>query len=145
MSTTDRVLGQVKWFNNKAGYGFITTNDGDSVGKDIFVHYTSISVTNSQYKYLTQGEYVEFKLEKSTSDKHELQANEVSGVKGGKLMCEVRRSAFPQDGERRPVRPYRSYNGGDREAGETEDDFKKVQRRRPAASRKPRAEVSAQA
>jgi cold shock CspA family protein len=145
MSTTDRVLGQVKWFNNKAGYGFITTNDGESVGKDIFVHYTSISVTNSQYKYLTQGEYVEFKLEKSTSDKHELQANEVSGVNGGKLMCEVRRSAFPQDGERRPVRSYRSYTPADHESGEQDDDFKKVQRRRPAPNRKPRVDASAQA
>jgi cold shock protein len=144
MSTTERVLGQVKWFNNKAGYGFITMNDGENAGKDIFVHYTSICVTNSQYKYLTQGEYVEFKLEKSSSEKHELQANEVSGVKGGKLMCEVRRSAVPQDGERRPVRSYRSYNTGDRETGETEDDFKKVQRRRPTGPRKPRVEVNAQ-
>jgi len=143
MSTTDRVLGQVKWFNNKAGYGFITLNDGENAGKDIFVHYTSIRVTNSQYKYLTQGEYVEFTLDKSSSEKHELQANDVSGVKGGKLMCEVRRSSLPQDGERRPVRSYRSYNATDGEACETDDDFKKVQRRRPAP-RKPRVEVKSQ-
>lgn len=136
MSTTERVLGQVKWFNNKAGYGFITMNDGENAGKDIFVHYSSIRVTNSQYKYLTQGEYVEFVLEKSSSEKHELQANDVSGLKGGKLMCEVRRVAVPVEGERRPVRSYRRFEG--EEAG-TEDDFKKVQRRRPASPRKPRA------
>lgn len=137
MSTTERVLGQVKWFNNKAGYGFITMNDGDSAGKDIFVHYSSIRVTNSQYKYLTQGEYVEFALEKSGSDKHELQANDVSGLKGGKLMCEVRRSAFPQEGESRPVRSYRRYED-DQDKQQGDDDFKKVQRRKPVA-RKPRA------
>uniref|UniRef100_A0A6C0B6Y3 CSD domain-containing protein n=1 Tax=viral metagenome TaxID=1070528 RepID=A0A6C0B6Y3_9ZZZZ len=140
MSTTERALGQVKWFNNKAGYGFITMNDSndENAGKDIFVHYSSIRVTNSQYKYLTQGEYVEFSLEKSTSEKHELQANDVSGVKGGKLMCEVRRTVYSET-DRRPVRSYRRFED-DREQQQEqqgEDDFKKVQRKRPAV-RKPR-------
>ena len=27
-STSDKTTGQVKWFNNKTGYGFITVNDG---------------------------------------------------------------------------------------------------------------------
>jgi cold shock CspA family protein len=144
MSTTERVLGQVKWFNNKAGYGFITlssaTGEVDADAKDIFVHYSSIRVTNSQYKYLTQGEYVEFTLEKSTSEKHELQANDVSGIKGGKLMCEVRRTFYQQEGDRPPVTPrYRRYEGGaDAPEGEDQDGFKKQQRRKPAA-RKPRA------
>jgi len=94
--TSTRILGQVKWFNNKAGYGFITVTDGEHSSKDIFVHYLNIRVTNSQYKYLSQGEYVEFTLDKSNSDNHELQATEVSGVKGGKLMCEIRRNNLPQ-------------------------------------------------
>ena len=138
MSTTERALGQVKWFNNKAGYGFITMNDSsnENAGKDIFVHYSSIRVTNSQYKYLTQGEYVEFSLERSSSEKHELQANDVSGVKGGKLMCEVRRTVFPE-GDRRPVRSYRRFEE-DGEQQQGDDDFKKVQRKKPVA-RKPRA------
>lgn len=138
MSTTERSLGQVKWFNNKAGYGFITMNDSadENAGKDIFVHYSSIRVTNSQYKYLTQGEYVEFSLEKSSSEKHELQANDVSGLKGGKLMCEVRRSVY-SEGDRRPVRSYRRYED-DQDKQQGDDDFKKVQRKKPVA-RKPRA------
>jgi len=151
MSTTDRSLGQVKWFNNKAGYGFITMSDGENAGRDIFVHYSSIRVTNSQYKYLTQGEYVEFTLEKSNSDKHELQANDISGVKGGKLMCEIRRGAFPQEGEtRRPARNYRRYGDEEGAAPESQesgkDDFKTVQRRkqirRPRVTTAPVADVS---
>ena len=120
MSTTSaRILGQVKWFNNKAGYGFITVSDGDEVGKDIFIHYSSITGIDTQYKYLVQGEYVEFVLDKSASTTHEFQATQVSGIKGGKLMCETRRISEPSS---RP--PYRSYRvprdneSGSRDGGE---------------------------
>jgi len=88
---TDRTIGKVKWFNNKAGYGFITVSDGDLSGKDIFVHYSNINVSNSQYKYLVQGEYVEFLLAKPESGPHEFQATAVTGIKGGTIMCETRR------------------------------------------------------
>jgi len=37
-----RLIGRVKWFNNKAGFGFITVCDGEYAEKDIFVHYSSI-------------------------------------------------------------------------------------------------------
>lgn len=85
------VIGKVKWFNNKAGYGFITvSDDGDYNGKDIFTHYTAIKVTNSQYKYLVQGEYVEFELVKPETGSHEYKAMSVTGISGGELMCETR-------------------------------------------------------
>ena len=88
---TRRILGQVKWFNNKAGYGFITVIEGDHTGKDIFVHYSTIvASSNAYYKYLIQGEYVEFILENSTSETHEFQANDVTGVRKGNLMCDMR-------------------------------------------------------
>lgn len=94
----ERLTGTVKWFNNKAGFGFITVCEpGEFDGKDIFVHYSSIRVTNSQYKYLVQGEYVDFTLVKANSDTHEFQAMDISGVKGGPIMCETRRSSFPVD------------------------------------------------
>lgn len=103
-----RLLGQVKWFNNKAGYGFITVSDGEQAGKDIFIHFSAITASESQYKYLVQGEYVEFVLDKSTSDAHEFHATQVAGVKGGKLMCETRRLAsLNADGTDRPS--YRRY------------------------------------
>ena len=85
---SSRQLGIVKWFNNKAGFGFVTTLE-DS-GKDIFVHHTGVSVDREQYKYLVQGEYVEFDLSKSDSSEHEWQAVNVKGVHNGPLMCETR-------------------------------------------------------
>jgi CspA family cold shock protein len=87
---SEHLLGRVKWFNNKAGYGFITVTDGKRSGTDIFVHHSAVNVDNNQYKYLVQGEYVEFDLIKTQSEKHEWQASNVSGIKGGKLMCETR-------------------------------------------------------
>ena len=88
--SSELFIGRVKWFNNKAGYGFITVTDGSRSGSDIFVHHSAIDVENQQYKYLVQGEYVEFGLIKTTSGDHEWQASSVNGIKGGKLMCETR-------------------------------------------------------
>jgi cold shock CspA family protein len=86
-----RVIGYVKWFNNKAGYGFITVTDGERSGSDVFIHHIAIEVENQQYKYLVQGEYVEFELVRTTSADHEWQSSNVNGINGGKLMCETRR------------------------------------------------------
>jgi cold shock CspA family protein len=89
-SASEQLTGRVKWFNNKAGYGFITVTDGPRSGSDIFVHHSTIQVVNQQYKYLVQGEYVDFGIAKTTSGAHEWQAVDVHGIKGGKLMCETR-------------------------------------------------------
>jgi cold shock CspA family protein len=84
------LLGRVKWFNNKAGYGFITVTDGVKSGSDVFVHHSSVVVSQEQYRYLVQGEYVTLKLVHCPEGAHEYQAGEVSGINGGKLMCETR-------------------------------------------------------
>lgn len=89
-TASEHLIGRVKWFNNKAGYGFITVTDGERSGSDIFVHHSAVNVENQQYKYLVQGEYVEFDLIRVETDKHEWQASRVSGIRGGKLMCETR-------------------------------------------------------
>jgi len=99
----ERLTGRVKWFNTKAGYGFITVNDGSYL-TDIFVHHSSIDVKDQQYKYLIQGEYVEFSLVKTKSDKHEWQASNVCGISGGKLMCETRRELKQAHNEYKSVK-----------------------------------------
>jgi cold shock CspA family protein len=135
-SQPQRLLGQVKWFNNKAGYGFITVSDGEQGGKDIFTHFSSVGVSNAQqYKYLVQGEYVEFVLGKSTVEGHEFQAVEVSGVKNGKLMCETRFANRPVQTEGNTG--YRKYRvpRDERPASPivppTEGGYTRVQRNRP--------------
>jgi len=90
VTPSQHLLGRVKWFNNKTGYGFITVTDGSQSGTDVFVHHSAVNVENQQYKYLVQGEYVEFDLIKTESEKHEWQASKVCGIKSGKLMCETR-------------------------------------------------------
>lgn len=103
--------GRVKWFNSKAGYGFITITDGPKSGTDVFVHHSAIKVESEQYKFLVQGEYVEFALAETTSDNHEFQAVNVCGIKGGKLMCETRRETkaarfqqYRKEGEQEEVK-----------------------------------------
>ncbi len=105
-----RLTGMVKWFNNKSGFGFITVSSaGEYSGKDIFAHYSSIRVTNSQYKYLVQGEYVDFNLTRSENEKHEFHAMDITGVMSGPILCETRRQALSaQSDERRESRPRRT-------------------------------------
>ena len=63
--------GNVKWFNNEKGYGFIEYIDGE----DIFVHYTAIK--QNGYKTLNEGQLVQFDLVKTEKG---LQAVNVSSV-----------------------------------------------------------------
>ena len=51
-----KVTGQVKWFNNSKGFGFI----GREGGADVFVHYTAI--TGEGYRSLQEGDTVEFEI-----------------------------------------------------------------------------------
>ena len=51
-SSSEKFTGRVKWFNNKAGYGFVTVTDGSKSGSDVFIHHSAIKVDAEQYKYL---------------------------------------------------------------------------------------------
>jgi CspA family cold shock protein len=106
ISSAPQLTGKVKWFNNKAGFGFITICDGEQSGKDIFVHYSSIQVKNQQYKYLVQGEYVDFSLVKPENGDHDFHAVNVCGIKGGSLMCETRKQTYDERATRQ-VKPAR--------------------------------------
>ena len=90
INSTTRLIGRVKWFNNKSGFGFITvSSNGEYKNKEIFVHYSSIRSESSKYKYLVQGEYVEFILVKSINESHEYHASDISGIQEGILMCDT--------------------------------------------------------
>lgn len=101
MSTNSTLIGQVKWFNNKTGYGFITAlSEGEYKGKDIFAHYSNVKITHSQYKYLVQGEYVEFNAVKPDHGQHEFHAVDINGILGGSLMCEIRHAMTQENANR---------------------------------------------
>ena len=53
----ERIVGTVKWFNARKGYGFIGREEGD----DIFVHYSA--VTMDGFRRLDEGQEVEFVIE----------------------------------------------------------------------------------
>lgn len=55
-----KIQGQVKWFNESKGFGFITPIDGS---KDVFVHFSSIQ--GDGFKTLTEGQNVEFEVQDS--------------------------------------------------------------------------------
>ena len=100
-----RHTGRVKWFNPKNGYGFITPIkiEGDpEIGGDVFVHHSSLSVSNDQYRYLIIGEYVDFFLERSNNNTHQFQSVDVTGIRRGPLMCETR--FVPEEEKRSPSR-----------------------------------------
>jgi cold shock CspA family protein len=138
--TTDAtIIGQVKWFNVKAGYGFITvvSPTSEHKGKDIFVHYSALSVENSLYRYLVQGEYVEFKLVKPVNDKYELHASGVSGLFGGSIMCEnrvredqARSQRIRPDGPSRREQQPRITAASSAAVAPEDDGFQQVQRRK---------------
>lgn len=48
------VTGQVKFFNESKGFGFISQSNGP----DVFVHYSAIQ--NSGFRTLSEGQQVQF-------------------------------------------------------------------------------------
>jgi cold shock CspA family protein len=125
-SSSSSFVGQVKWFNNRLGYGFITiVSEGARQNEDIFVHQQHITPKTSDYRTLHQGEYVSFQLgtadssaEGSEAAKHVNQAVKVTGVFGGSLMCDQASTRAPPqqqqqtDGGRKPAPRTSAPRGG---------------------------------
>ena len=64
-----RKNGQVKWFNDLKGFGFITQDSGE----DVFVHYSAIE--GDGFRTLIEGQPVEFDVSEGPKG---LQASKVS-------------------------------------------------------------------
>ena len=69
--------GQVKWFNNSKGYGFI----GHEGGPDIFVHYTAI--LDAGYRTLSEGDSVEFEIAHGASGPQAANVTKTPKPQGG--------------------------------------------------------------
>tara|TARA_Y100000031_G_C8021322_1_gene292667 strand:- start:256 stop:531 length:276 start_codon:yes stop_codon:yes gene_type:complete len=67
-----RETGTVKWFNNSKGFGFIAPDNGD---KDLFVHFQNIA--GEGFKSLNEGDKVEYDIGQGPKGDH---ATEVTVV-----------------------------------------------------------------
>jgi cold shock CspA family protein len=83
----------VKWFNAKAGFGFVTVGS-----EDVFVHHSEVQVGKEQFRYLVEGEYVELTVTKKAGEEKR-QGSVITGIGGGRVMCEVRAAAAEASSE----------------------------------------------
>ena len=100
-SEADTYVGRVKWFNTKAGYGFVSYKDNEGNEQDIFAHHAAIKTEKELFRYLVQGEYINFTIEdvkqNGDEDKHSTTAGNITGINGGMLMCETRNTFESRD------------------------------------------------
>jgi CspA family cold shock protein len=58
---SERIDGEVKWFNNERGYGFILDDSEPDI--EFFVHFSSVKMEG--YKTLRAGQRVTFELKET--------------------------------------------------------------------------------
>ena len=61
---SERIVGKLKWFDAKKGYGFISPNDG---GQDVFVHISAVKAAGMDA--LSDGQAVSYELETGQNGK----------------------------------------------------------------------------
>mmetsp|Transcript_31727 Transcript_31727/g.26749 ORF Transcript_31727/g.26749 Transcript_31727/m.26749 type:complete len:116 (-) Transcript_31727:166-513(-) len=98
----ERLIGNVKWFDPKKGYGFVVTDDKDKT--DVFVHQSQLKI--SGFRSLAEGQKVEYFIDKD--EKERLIAKDVTGPEGVELSVQ---KSYGNRGDRGGSR------GGDRGRG----------------------------
>tara|TARA_B100002052_G_C15853733_1_gene586412 strand:+ start:1021 stop:1581 length:561 start_codon:yes stop_codon:yes gene_type:complete len=88
---SNRLLGRIKWFSSRLGYGFVTTID-NNISYDYFIHWKNILYNNNNiYIFLFKNELVEFELKNFG---YGLQAVNVTGPhKSPILVCTLGKSS----------------------------------------------------
>ena len=100
------LIGSVKFFDTKKGWGFITllTQDLPLSNTEVFVHFSNVNVRDHNYKRLYPGEYVSFSLGKNS--KGQDTCIDVCGVMGGALLTDHPEhiyKIYPKVSHRSPV------------------------------------------
>jgi len=89
-SSTEKKVGECKWFNSKKGFGFITPKDGS---EDVFVHQSAIHAEG--FRSLAEKEPVEF--ETAIDENGRVKALNVTGPGGAYVQGAPKpRSRFPR-------------------------------------------------
>ena len=118
---TGSEVGNVLWFDQKKGFGFIKviTPGSEYHGKEIFVHYSSIN-SESNFKKLYPGENVSLNVEKNPEENNngkEFISKDISGLYGTPLLVDNKDYVI------RIIRKRQDENrGGGGGGGEDEDD-----------------------
>ncbi len=113
-TTYGKEVGNVIWFDQKKGFGFIRiiTPNSEFLNKEIFVHYSNINCL-SRFKKLYPGENVSVDVSKNTeenSDKEFMSSN-LSGLYGAPLLVDNENYLFKVMKKRDNV------SGGDGDGG----------------------------